>query len=828
MAARESAEVGKLETRNQLLSELRVDQLSRGCDPDTLPFHTTDELPGLQEVIGQPRAFRALELGIEVDGIGYNIFVLGVPDSGRTTLTLDYLKRKAAQSPKPEDWCYVNNFENPGQPRALRLPAGMAVELRKDMKTLVGGCADHIPQVFSSEEYTRERDRLVNAMNQKIKRELSQLEEHLLRYNFILLKTPYGLFLSPGLQGKPLTNEEFEKLSGEQKEKLAQLQEKLSGSVEKTLALLHEIEQTAQTELQDLDLRTSLFIIRPFINDLKAKYAGVLAVMNFLDLVQVDMVRNASQFRSQGKPEPGSIKEREWAVRYEINVLVNNAGCEGAPVIVENQPTYPNLLGSIDQDIILGGAYTDFSKIRAGALHRANGGSLILPARDVLINPYAWEGLKRVLRDGEIRMIELGSQMGLVRTTRLDPEPVPLFLKVIMVGTPMLYYMLRAYDEDFAKLFKIRAEFATEMERTSHSEQDYALFVKSVIDQNHLHPFDRTAVARIIETGSRMVQNQKKLSTQFGIIADLICESSYWAKRCSKEIVDHEAVQKALDERIYRSSLVEERIQELIADETIIVEVNGRRAGQINALSVSSLGDYMFGRPNRVTASVYAGKSGVVDIERQAKLGGPIHTKGVLIISGFLGDRFGQNRQLNLTASLTFEQSYDEVEGDSASAAELLALLSAIAGVAIDQSRAITGSVSQHGHIQAIGGVNEKIEGFFQTCKSKGLTGEHGVIIPYANQSNLMLKKEVLEAVEQGVFHIWAVKTIDEAIKLLTGHESGERQDDGSFPEGTFNQAVVARLEGFSRVVNHNSDQKGETGGGAGIAVRNNETIFHL
>ena len=788
--------------------ELPADQLSRICPPDTLPFATTDELPDLQNIIGQPRAFRALELGSEVGGIGYNIFVLGIPDSGRTTLTRDYLRRKAATRPTPEDWCYVNNFENPRQPHALRLPAGLANELRKAMQSLVAECKLNIPRVFSSEEYTHERDRLINVMKEKQESELAQLEEYVNRYNFLLIKTPYGLFLGPGINGKPLKQEDFEKLTDEQKEKLRQLQEKLSEYMEKVLAQLRKIEQTTNEEIQDLDLRTGLFIIRPLIDERKEKFAGIQSVQMFLDQVQEDLTHNLDRFRPEVNNEQNPFEERAWTNRYDVNVLVDQTNSHGAPVIIENQPTYHNLVGSIEHDIFLGASYTDFSQIRPGALHRANGGYLILPARDVLINPYAWEGLKRVLRDGEIRMLEMGSQMGLVSAATLEPDPIPLEVKVILVGTPLLYYMLRDYDEDFAKLFKVRAEFATEMERNPQSESDYALYVRSVIGENKLPPFDRTAVARIIEHGSRMVEDQAKLSTQFGIIADLICESAYWGRKNSLACIDAAAVQKALDERTYRSNLIEERIQEMIRENTLIVDVTGAAVGQVNALSVSSLGDYQFGRPNRVTASVYAGQEGVTDIERQARLGGPIHTKGVLIISGFLGERYGQNHPLSLTASLTFEQSYDEIEGDSASAAELVALLSAIANIPIDQSKAITGSINQHGQIQAIGGVNEKIEGFFETCRQKGLTGQQGVIIPSANRRNLMLNNQVREAVSQGTFHIWPVKTIDEAVGLLTGCEFGQLQSDGAYPKGTFNQAVVSRMEAFVRVMENDSRTK--------------------
>jgi lon-related putative ATP-dependent protease len=780
--------------------ELSGENLSRPCDSAALGFSSTDELPALKDVIGQPRAFRALELGSEVQGIGYNIFVLGIPDSGRTTLTRDYLQRKAVRGPIPDDWIYVNNFEDSHRPHGFPLPAGRAVEFRKEMQMLVAEYRLNIPRVFASEEYTRERDRLVNETKQKLEREFRQLEEHVSRFRFVLIKTPYGLLLGPAVSGKPISPHEFEQLSEEHREKLKRIQEKLSGDLEKTLGRMREIEQATAEEIRDLDIRTALFVIRPLIDQIKEKYVDYKAVRTYLEQVQKDMVSNVRLFHDEDQGK-NPVQQREWSTRYDVNVLVDNTELKCAPVITENQPTYHNLLGTIEHDLMMGVSYTDFTKIRAGALHRANGGYLILPARDVLMNPYAWEGLKRVLRDREIRIMELGSQMGLISTASLEPEPIPLDMKVILVGTPILYYLLRAYDEDFAKLFKVRAEFTTEMERTLQSEKEYALFVKSVVEDNHLAPFDRTAVARIIEHSARMVEDQEKLSTQFGIIADLICEADYWAKKIGQEVVCAEAVEKAITDRIYRSNRIEERIQEMIQQGMLILDVRGRAVGQVNALSVISLGDYAFGRPSRLTASVCAGQSGVTDIERQAKLGGPIHTKGVLIIGGFLGLRYGQNFPLSLTASLTFEQSYDEVEGDSASAAELLALLSAIASIPIDQGKAVTGSINQHGQIQAIGGVNEKIEGFYAVCQQKGLTGEQGVIIPEANRRSLMLKAEVIAAVEAGAFHIWPVRTIDEAIILLTGVAAGERCSDGSYMEGSFNHAVMVRLNQYHQAM---------------------------
>jgi lon-related putative ATP-dependent protease len=788
--------------------ELSSADLFQTCDPSKLGFETTNDLPDLSNVIGQPRALRALELGSEVPSLGYNIFVLGVPGSGRTTLTQEYLRRKAVKEPTPDDLCYVNNFENPLSPHALRLPPGRGAELRNMTNELVSYFKREIPKAFESEEYVKSRDQLFSEVKKLQEAEFINLQKYVEQHDFTIIRTTYGFVLAPALKGEPLKPEEIEKLTPEQRQKLEQLQKKLGEEVEKALLKLKETEREASQKLGELNRQTVLYLIKPPISEIKAKYEDLEQVVNYLDAVQKDILANVNQFIPSG-PEAQKLLEslaanQDWTRRYTVNLLVDNSNTRGAPVILESQPSYQNLLGRIEHEFIMGASRTDFSMIRAGAFHRASGGYLILPARDVLVNTYAWEGLKRVLRDRCIRIIELSNQLGLLSSVTLEPEPIPLDTKVVLVGTPLLYYLLRSYDEDFAKLFKVRAEFATLMERTPETEHEYGLFVKSVVDDNQLPPFDKTAVARIIEYSARLAEDQTKLSTRFGKIADLVCEAAYWAEKNGRSMIKAESVQRAIDETIYRSNLLDERVQELIDKGTLMIDVEGIKVGQINALSVISLGDYDFGKPSRLTASVSSGKGGVVDIEREAKLGGPIHTKGVLIINGFLNGRYGNKRPLSLSASLTFEQSYEGVEGDSASAAELYALLSAIAEIPIRQNYAITGSVNQRGEIQAIGGVNEKIEGFFATCKAKGLTGDQGVIIPHSNCHNLMLNHEVIQAVAQGKFHIWPIRTIEEGITLLTGHDAGILQEDGSYPPGTFNHAVQTRLEQFSEAQKSN------------------------
>ena len=827
---------GKLLAAAILPAELPAGALSRPCDPASLTFETTDELPDLQDVIGQPRALRALELGSEVSGPGYNIFVLGQPGSGRTTLSQEYLVRKAESEPVPDDWCYVDNFEQLHRPRALRLPAGRGIEFRKEMDGLIERCQQDIPRTFESEEYTRDRDRIVSEVKKQQEAEFLRLQKHVEKFNFVIARTSFGYMLAPALKGKPLKPEDLQALGEEQRSKLDEQQVRLAVEVEKSIKLLRELERQAQEQLHELNTRTVNYLIQPVMETLKGKYIGLEGVLTHLEAVQADIVLHASQFRGGDDDSPGGSTSAGWALRYSVNVLVDNSTCKGAPVIVESHPSYHNLLGRIEHEVVMGATHTDFTMIRPGALQRANGGYLVVSGRDVLLNPYAWEGLKRALGDGEARIIELGNQLSLLSTATLEPEPVPLQVKVVLVGTPVLYYLLRFYDEDFAKLFKVRAEFASLMKRDPQTEQEYGLFVKSVVMEHNLLPFDRSAVARIVEYSSRLADDQDKLSTRFGKISDLVREAAYWAKKADGSAAERPPlaegppqanvrcvtasdVQHAIQESVYRSNLVEERIQDLIAEGTLMVDVSGEAVGQVNALSVLRLGDYEFGRPNRVTAAAYAGKGGVVDIERQAKLGGAVHTKGVLILTGLLGRLYGRTQPINVSASLTFEQSYEEVEGDSASTAEFAALLSAIADVPLRQDIALTGSINQHGALQPIGGANEKIEGFFATCKARGLTGEQGVILPAGNLRHLMLQDEVIEAVREHCFHLWAVATLDEVLALLTGIEPGVRQPDGSYPPGSFHAAVMGKLAAFSKALESGTKP---AAGAAGAAAAGN------
>jgi len=825
MAKRKKTQPNKPQTEVREIStspgipELTADALWLCCDPETLGFQTTDDLPDLQSVIGQPRAIRALELGSEVAGPGYNIFVLGVPGSGRTTLSQEYLQRKAALEPPPDDWCYVNNFDNPLSPRALRLPPGKGGELKKDLSEFVNYCKREIPRVFESKEYGTERDRIIEELNKNQEAEFTKLQDYASRHSFVIVRTPSGILVIPAAHGKPLTPEEVQQLSAEHRTKFERIQARLAEEVEKTLKTLRDLGIQTFEKLRELNRQTITFVTQPILADLKEKYQSVEPVRQYLETVQADIIQNAGEFRPHegGEPEPA---QHRWLQRYDVNVLVDNGGITAAPVINEMHPVYHNLLGRIEHEMVMGASRTDFTMIRAGALHKANGGYLILPARDLLISPYAWEGIKRALRDGYIRIVELGNQIGLLSTESLDPEPIPLALKVILVGTPLLCYLLQNYDEDFAKLFKVRAEFATLMDRNQEAEREYGLYVHSVCLDNQLPPFDKTAIARIIEFSSRLAESQLKLSTRFGRIADLVREAAYWARKQNGDnpahVVTVTAVQKAIDEAIYRANLLDQHLQEMITDGILMIDVQDAVVGQVNALSVYSLGDFSFGKPSRVAVSVAPGRAGIIDIERVAHLGGPIHTKGVMILAGFLNSRYSCNGPLSLSASLAFEQSYSEIDGDSASAAELFALLSAIADVPIRQDLAVTGSVNQHGQIQAIGGVNEKIEGFFATCQAKGLTGRQGVLIPKANQRHLMLNAKVIQAVSGGQFHIWTIATVEEGLALLTGLEPGTADPTGQYPPGTLNERILKRLEAYTNLIKHPASEPEATPGEEG------------
>ena len=793
------------------LTELPARDLRRVCDPESLHFETTADLPMLSEVLGQPRAVAAFAFGTSIASPGFNLFALGQPGSGKTTLIRDYLQRRAARQSTPGDLCYVNNFADPRCPKALRLPPGRAAALRHDMDALVEELNTAIPKAFDSEDYTRHRDKVMEGLEVNRGEELGRLNQRVTGAGFQLLKGPGGLLLVPASGGKPLSEEELERLTAEEREKLAHTRERLQHEIEERLRAIREMEKGVRDALRALDTDTAAYATRHLMDDLRARYRDLPAVLEYLADLQADITAHLDDFR-KGKdaetpatpPIPIPNAERPLP-RYQVNVLVDNGQLKGAPVIVESNPTYHNLTGRIEHQANWGGVVTDYTMIKPGALHRANGGYLIIPARECLLNPFAWEGLKRALKDRSLQIEELGAQLSMLSTVTLDPQPIPLDAKVVLIGSPAIYYLLYAYDEDFRKLFKVKADFTTRMRRDKESEQAYAVFVNHITQQDNSLPFDSAAVARIIEYGSRATGGQDHLSTQFGDIADLIREATHHAGQNSHQTITADDVRAAEEARRYRQNLVEERLQESLADGTMLLENTGTAVGRINGLSVLDMGDYAFGHPVRLTASVGPGRRGVVSIEREVEMSGPIHGKGVMILGGYATHKYGQTGPLSLSASLVFEQQYGMVEGDSASLAELCVLLSAVSGVPLRQDVAVTGSVNQHGQVQPVGGVTEKIEGFFDFCRTKGLSGTQGVFLPAPNRRHLMLRDDVVEAVANGQFHIWLGEEVDDALELLTGA-----------PPGETHRAVAARLTEYTetlKALGGNEEKKADKGG---------------
>ncbi len=782
--------------------------LYRRCDPSSFNFATTDELEDLSlgEIVGQDRAVNAILFGIGIRREGYNLFALGPSGTGKRTTITQFLDQKAATEPVPPDWCYVNNFTHPHKPRALKLPPGYGRLLRRDMEQLIEELLVAIPAAFESEDYRLRRQEAQEEFEARQERAFNEIQQEASKRNIAVLRTPSGLFLAPLKDGEVISPDKFHKLPEEEQRKFEESIAELQARLQETIHQVRQWEREAREKVKELDRQVAMFAVGHRIDELRQKYAALPEVVSYLDAVQQDIVKNVNEFREAPKSEetsqaallggalPRFLLGPPILRRYQVNVLVDHSESKGAPVVFEEYPTYNNLIGRIEHIAQMGALITDFNLIKPGALHLTNGGYLILDARQVLLQPYAWDGLKRALRAREIRIEPLGQALSLVSTVSLEPEPIPLDVKVILVGDRLLYYLLHQYDPDFSELFKVEVDFNEEMERNTENDLLYARMIATKARQEGLRPFDREAVARIIEHSARLAGDAWRLSTHMLSITDLLREADYWADKAGNGVVTAADVQRAIDEQTYRADRVRELMRDNIRRGMILLETSGQRVGQINSLSYIKLGNFAFGQPNRVTARVRLGRGEVIDIEREVKLGGPIHSKGVLILSGFLAARYALDHPLSLSASLVFEQSYGGVEGDSASMAELCALLSALAGVPIRQSLAVTGSVSQHGEAQPVGGVNEKIEGFFDVCKDRGLTGEQGVIIPAANVQHLMLREDVVKAAEAGLFHIYPVKTVDEAIELLTGLPAGERDADGNFPPGSVNYLVEARL----------------------------------
>jgi len=799
-----------------MLKKVAAEELYRSCDPSEFPFKTTDDIQPLKETIGQARALRALDFGLEINSPGFNIYILGESGTGKMTTIKAILEDKAKDEPVPNDLCYVYNFKNPDVPKALCLPSGTGLTFQKDMDELINVLRQEIPKVFDSKEYEKQRTKIFEDFQQKQKTFFSELEKEVKNKDFSLKKTVSGLALVPVKKtGDTLSEEEYAKLEPKVRKKIEGLGKQLQEKLDDAVRLVREEEKKVKEKMVELERQAALSSVGILLQELKHKYKENPEITHYLDNVKEDILEHVEDFKPQEEQRPAlpmvmPSKAEPSFVRYSVNVLVNNRDTKGAPVVVESNPTYYNLFGRIEHKLQYGMAVTDFSMIKAGSLHRANGGYLVTDAMDLLKNIFVYDAIKRTIKDKEIRIEDVWEQYRLVSSLTLRPQAIPFNVKIVLVGNPRLYYLLYHLDEEYRELFKVKADFENRMDRDKKNLLKYAGFVRTKCSEKGLKPFERDAVVKVAEYGSRLAEHQGKLSAKFSEIADLLRESDHWAKSKKSKTVKLEHVEKALEEKTYRCNKVEKKIHEAIKEGTMLMDTEGSAVGQINALSIIDLGDYRFGIPSRITSKTYAGKAGIVNIEREIKLSGKIHEKAILIMSAYLGGKYAQKRPLSLSASITFEQLYGGVEGDSATCAEVYSLLSSISGLPIKQNLAITGSMNQHGEVQPIGGVNEKIEGFFEVCKLHNLNGEHGVIIPKRNIKNLMLKKEVIEAVKKGQFNIYSIDKVEDGIEIFTGKPAGELQPDGKYPAGTLNFMVSEKLQELYETQKEKKDNENE------------------
>ena len=781
---------------------LKPEVLYHACDTSTLAFKTTDELDTSNEIIGQSRALEALNFGVGIKHDGYNLFVTGSTGLGKHTIVKQLLETKRVDSPKPSDWCYINNFEHHHNPRILKLPASYGRKLRNDMKQLIEDLLAAVPAAFETDKYNARIKEIQDELTALEKDEFTRLDKKAISQNIALVRTPGGYTLSSMRDNKVLTPQEFKELSVKEKEDI----KKKTNEIEKEIsAILRKVpiwERETRNKLKQYNREVTQLTVEQYIDELREKYSELPYVLNFIKDVKNEIIEDVDAFRQKGESIisiPGLEQPKTSFLQYEVNVLVDNSDVQGAPVIYEDNPTYNNLMGRIEHLAQYGTLLTNFTLIKSGALHRANGGFLILDAHRLLTSPFAYEGLKRALRAQEVRIESLEKMLSVTSTISLEPEPIPIDLKVIITGDRWLYYLLKKYDPEFNQLFKVTADFSEEIDRNNENTFLYARMIATFQREQKLKPFEQKAVALIIEDCARKIEDAEKISLHMENLIDLLREADYWAEGEKHDVVQRDDVQLALDARIRRLDQFRELVHEQVLRGIYLLETEGNKIAQVNGLSIIQLDTYSFGRPSKITATARLGSGKVIDIEREVELGGSIHSKGVLILSSFLANRYAHDQPLSLSASLVFEQSYGMIEGDSASVAELCALLSALAKIPIDQSFAVTGSVNQLGQIQAIGGVNEKIEGFFDICKARGLTGSQAVIIPASNVKHLMLRSDVVNAVKEKQFNVYAVETVDQVMELLTGKTAGKADDSNIFPDDSINGMVQNQLIKMTR-----------------------------
>jgi len=785
---------------------LAPEQLYRRCDPAALNFASLDELPDLQGLVGQERAVTAVEFAIGIRRPGFNLFVLGPTGTGKQTLVEDLLRHQAASEPRPSDWCYVNNFADPRRPRRLQLPAGRGAGLREGMKKLVSELGVALPAAFERDEYRARRDIIEQQFKRRHEEAFGGLQQKAEKKGIALIRTPLGLALAPTHQGEVMGPEGFAKLPEAEQARVRADIQALQAELEAIVRHVPEWERDHREAVRQLNRDIAAAVIGHLLAELRQAHADLPDVNTYLEAVEHDILENADDFLQVGRgehegPTPGlpdgAMREPASFRRYRVNLMVDNSANQGAPIVFEDRPNHQSLVGRIEHMAQFGALFTDYNLIVSGALHRANGGYLILDTQRLFAGNFGWESLKRALRAGEIRTESLEQMLSLASTVSLEPEPIPLEVKVVLIGPPLYYYLLTQYDPDFPELFKVAADFDDRVARTPETTMMFARLIATLVRREKLRPLDPGGVGRAIEQAARACGDAERLSVRVAELVDLLQEADHIAGRAGRPLIGEAEIESAIQAQLRRADRIYERIHEEIARNTIRIETAGARVGQVNGLSVFGVGGRMFGQPSRITARARLGQGQVIDIEREVALGGPLHSKGVLILSGFLGGRFGREGPLSLTASLVFEQSYGGVDGDSASAAELVALLSALAEIPVSQCFAMTGSVDQLGRIQAIGGVNEKIEGFFDVCRARGLDGSHGVLIPASNVQHLMLRRDVVAAVAAGQFRVLALETVDQALEVLTGLPAGELGLDGRYPAGSVNAAVAAKLAEF-------------------------------
>jgi lon-related putative ATP-dependent protease len=787
---------------------LPLADLRRVVDPTALGFKTTTELEPARGLIGQERALKAIQFGANMASHDFNIFVLGPAASGKTTAVRQHLERKVKDQPTPPDWVYVNNFETPNRPLAISLPTGRARALVKGMIGAIDELRNTLPTIFEGEEYQARRRSIEEEFRSGQEQAFEALNAKANTQNITILRTPTGFAMAPMHEGKIVKPDVFNTLPEAMRKQVEQRIEALQKELETIIERMPKSDKQRRAKLSELNEEVAALAVHEALDDLAAAFSDLPAVLSYLDAVGRDLVRNVGLFLAPAGEENELVRQPADTARdvrfrrYMVNPMVSRAADDppGAPLIEELNPTYGNLIGRVEHVAQMGALVTDFLLIKPGALHKANGGYLMIDVRKLLMSPFAWEALKRSIKGREIRIEQPSEMTGMMSTQSLDPEPIPFETKVVLLGDRELYYLLAANDPDFSRFFKVQADFDDSIERSSENDRAYARLIASIVQEHKLKPLDAPAVARVIEEGARRAADREKLSIEIGKVADLVREADYWSGQAGRTVTSRQDVAQAIDESTQRSDRLRDRAQETIERQIVLVDTTGAKVGQINGLAVLQLGDFAFGRPSRITARVRMGSGRVTDIEREANLGGSLHTKGVMILWGYLAGRYALDVPLALAATLVFEQSYGGVDGDSASSAELYALISALAEVPIRQSFAVTGSVNQWGEVQAIGGANEKIEGFFDVCKARGLDGQQGVLVPRANVQHLMLREDVVDAVKAGKFAIHAVDTIDQGIEILTGIKAGARGDDGSFEPGTVNRRVEEKLREFAEL----------------------------